>query len=59
MDDNELLSLYEKIGRLRALAEEILRAGNGIPAVERNVKRILAGVAMLERNISDVREFLL
>jgi hypothetical protein len=56
MNDSELADLSEKIGRLRILAQEILDAGRRIPAVERNTKRILAGVAMLERNVSDVRE---
>jgi hypothetical protein len=53
------MNLHEKIGRLRDFAKEILDAGDRIPAVERDAKRILAGVAMLERNISDVRGFLL
>jgi hypothetical protein len=58
IDEEVLKKLNEKIGQLRDLAEEILEAGEGIPAVERNTARILAGVAMLELNVSDVREFL-
>lgn len=56
-NESELANLSEKIGLLRGLTEEILDAGRRIPAVERNTRRILASVAMLERNVSDVREF--
>jgi hypothetical protein len=59
IDEAELKKLDEKIWRLRHLAEEVLEAGDGIPAVERNTARILASVAMLELNLCDVRELLL
>ena len=43
------------IQELRRHAEALKEKGKGIPAVERTVERILAGVRLLEINLSDVR----
>jgi len=44
-----------KITALRKVAEEVMRAGEDIEAVKRNVKRILASIKMLELNICDIK----
>jgi len=54
----DLKTLDEKIKTLRKTAEEIDQLGEGIEAVKRNVKRILASTKMLEINICDVKEIL-
>ena len=56
--DYDLNTLDEKIKTLRKTAEEINKLGEGIEAVKRNVKRILASTKMLEINICDVKEIL-
>lgn len=48
--------LAGRIQELRRIAEEIGEKGEGIESVERNVARILAGVRILEINISDLQE---
>jgi hypothetical protein len=45
-----------KIKEMKKLAEGIMKEGNEIEAVKRNTKRILASIAMLEFNVSDVKE---
>ena len=50
--------LGERIRQLRQIAEELRQKGEGIETLERNVDRILAGVRLLEINISDVAGFL-
>ncbi len=45
-----------KIKEMKKLAEGIMKEGDEIEAVKRNTKRILAGIAMLEFNVSDVKE---
>lgn len=46
----------EQIQRLKEAALELGRISGGIPALECNTKRILAGVKMLELNFSDLKE---
>ena len=43
------------IRELRRNAEALKEKGKGIAAVERTVERILAGIRLLEINISDVQ----
>ena len=57
MADVEIKDLDQSIQRMRQLAEELKSKGDSIQAVERNVNRILAGITMLELNISDIKEF--
>jgi len=46
--------MAEKIQMIKKAATELQSISGGIQAVDRNVDRILAGVKMLEINISDV-----
>lgn len=46
--------LKRQIIRLKSAAESLATAGQDIPAVNRNVSRILASVKMLELNVVDV-----
>jgi hypothetical protein len=46
----------EKIQLLRKTAEELMVMGGEIEAVKKNLVRLLASTAMLEMNISDVRD---
>ncbi len=46
----------EKIQLLRKTAEELMVMGGEIEAVKKNLVRLLASTAMLELNISDVRD---
>lgn len=50
--------MAEYIGRLRQTAEALQKMGKDLPAVEKNVARILASVKMLELNVCDPVEFL-
>jgi hypothetical protein len=58
MDKWNVEELAGKIRQLRQIAEEIRAEGEGIETLEKNVDRILAGVKMLEINISDVKAVL-
>lgn len=49
-----LNDLNRKIQLLKQTAKELSRDADGIPALSRNVARILASVKMLELNITDV-----
>jgi hypothetical protein len=46
----------EKIGLLRRTAEELMALGGEIEAVKKNLVRLLASTAMLELNISDLKD---
>ena len=46
------------IQEMKRIAGEVAETGHEIPAVVRNVKRILASIKMLEINVSDVSEIL-
>jgi hypothetical protein len=46
--------ITKKIKALKDTATELKRLSEGIPAVERNVDRILASIKMLEINVSDL-----
>ena len=54
MNIKEIKEIDKKIRELRKLAEDIMEQGKKIEAVKRNTKRILASIAMLELNISDL-----
>ena len=53
-DETELKRIDDRIRALRQAAEDLREAGERIPAVERNTRRILGGIDMLERNICDL-----
>ncbi len=54
MGDWNVEEMDERIKELRRLSEELKEMGQGIPAVEQNIVRMLACVKMLELNISDI-----
>jgi len=53
-DETELKRMHDRIQALRRAAEDVLEAGGSVPAVERNARRILGDIDMLERNICDL-----
>lgn len=53
---SKIEAIDSKIKEMKRLAEGIMKEGNEIEAVKRNTKRILASIAMLEYNVSDVKE---
>ena len=54
----DIKGMVAKIRALRHNAEALKEISGGIPAVDRNADRILAGVKMLEINISDAADIL-
>ena len=50
----DLKELDRKIQSMKKTAEELRQMGENFPALYRNIRRILAGIKMLELNISDV-----
>ena len=48
--------MVDKIKALRQHAEELQEISGGIPTIEKNVKRILANVKMLEISVVDMSE---
>ena len=54
----DIEGLCKSIEQLRRTADELKEKAKGIPAVEKNVDRILASVRMLELSVSDASEFL-
>ncbi len=52
----KIKEMDEKIQLLRKTAEELMALGGEIEAVKKNLVRLLASTAMLELNVSDVKE---
>ena len=50
----DLEGIDEKIQLMKKTARELKEMGKSIPALDSNVRRILASIKMLEINISDV-----
>jgi hypothetical protein len=50
----DLERIEEKIQLMKEATQELKVMGKNIPAMERNLARILASIKMLELNISDV-----
>ena len=50
----DLEGIDEKIQLIKKAAQELKEMGKNIPAMDRNLLRILASIKMLEINISDV-----
>ena len=50
----DLEGIDEKIQLMKKAAQELKEMGKNIPAMDRNLLRILASIKMLELNISDV-----
>ena len=51
-----LMELKSQITDLRSAAERLAETGRDIPAVVRNVSRVLASIKMIELNIVDALE---
>jgi hypothetical protein len=56
MNRRELKKMDTRIKAIKKAARELKELSGGIPAVDRNVVRILASTKMLEINISDFLE---
>jgi hypothetical protein len=58
MTDNTTvyMELKDQIMHLKSSAENLGKTGKDIPAIARNIVRIMASVKMLELNIVDVLE---
>ena len=58
MADNkiELEQIYANIRIMKSAADELERLSGSFPALNRNTRRILASLKMLEMNISDLVE---
>lgn len=54
MNRREIKKMDTRIKAIKKAAQELKKLSGEIPAVERNVERILASVKMLEINISDL-----
>ena len=54
MDRKEMMKIDRRIKAIRKAAEKLKKDYSEIPAIDRNVARILASVKMLEINVSDV-----
>jgi hypothetical protein len=54
MDFQKMEEMDQRIKSIKKTAEELKDLAKDIPAVNRNVDRILASVKMLELNISDL-----
>jgi hypothetical protein len=50
----DLEKIEEKIQLMKEAAQELKVMGKNIPAMDRNLARILASIKMLELNVSDV-----
>ena len=53
VQEYNIKGMVDKIQALREHAEDLKELSGGIPAVEKNVNRILANVKMLEINVVD------
>ena len=54
--DIALKEIDERIRLMKKTAEELQQMSSGFPALQKNTARILAGIKMLELNVSDVLE---
>jgi hypothetical protein len=54
MTDIDLHQIDSKIQLIKETAQELKALGAEIPAIDRNIVRILASVKMLEINFSDL-----
>ena len=58
MNTKETKEIDKKIRKLRKVAEDIMKQGGQIEAVNRNTKRIMAAIRMLELNICDISDLI-
>ena len=58
MEQNyDLKELDKKIRLLKEISSEILEEAENFPALNRNCRRILVNIKMLELNVSDINEY--
>jgi hypothetical protein len=50
----DVKAMSEKIFQMKQTASELKEMGSSLPALDRNVARILASIKMLEIGISDI-----
>ena len=55
-NQTNLIEIHDKIQTMKATAKELNQLGDDFPSIARNTARILAGIKMLELNISDLVE---
>ena len=53
----DLEKLDKKIRLLKEISNDILEEAGNFPALNRNCRRILANIKMMELNISDINEY--
>jgi hypothetical protein len=51
-----LKEMDKKIRLLKKTSEDLMKSAEDFPSVYRNCRRILAGIKMLELNISDIHD---
>jgi hypothetical protein len=56
-DQKKIIMLNEKIKKIKELFNELEIDSGSFPALNRNTKRALASLKMIELNISDLIEF--
>ncbi len=56
-DQKKIIILNEKIKKIKELFYELVIDSGSFPALNRNTKRALASLKMIELNISDLIEF--
>jgi hypothetical protein len=56
-DQKKIIMLNEKIKKIKELFNELEIDSGSFPALNRNSKRALASLKMIELNISDLMEF--
>ena len=56
-DQKKIIILNEKIKKIKELLYELEIDSGSFPALNRNTKRALASIKMIEFNISDLIEF--
>lgn len=58
IEQKDLKEMDRIIAETRANIEKLMQTSGGMQCVDRNCDRILAGIKMLELNISDVQDIL-
>jgi hypothetical protein len=52
----DLKEMDKKIRLLKKTSEDLMKKAEDFPSVYRNCRRILAGIKMLEINVSDIHD---
>ncbi|MBN1851002.1 MAG: hypothetical protein JW932_20740 [Deltaproteobacteria bacterium] len=56
IDQINIKEIDKKLQQIKKLAEDLADKGKNFPSLYRNSRRILAGIKMLELNISDLKD---